>query len=141
MIKKLGYMGLVPFVVLPLMLLTPQYVTPSLTTKLFTMYSVCIASFMAGTLWGREVDKPSAKPYMLMVSNGIVLCALAFALIADFKIIGAIMGLMLTHLINFISERKRGDQRYYHLRKVLTAVVIICHALMILLLSWSITIE
>lgn len=141
MIKKLGYVGLIPFLVLPLLLLAPNLVTPSLTVKLFTAYSVCIAAFMAGTLWGREVDKPCAKPYMLMVSNGIVLCTIAFALIAEVKIVGAILGLMLTHLMNFISERKRRNQRYYHLRKVLTIVVIACHALMILLLSWSVSVE
>lgn len=43
--------------------------------------------------------------------------------------------------MNFISERKRRNQRYYHLRKVLTIIVIGCHALMILLLSWSVSVE
>ncbi|MGF1911781.1 DUF3429 domain-containing protein [Vibrio kasasachensis] len=137
MILRLGYFGLLPFLLLPLFVVIPRFILPSLAADMFITYSVCIAAFMAGTLWGREIDKPSPKPYVLLVSNGIALCIVAFALIADIRVVGALIGLMLVHLMNLVGEREKHNVQYYILRKRLTIVTILSHALMITLLLWS----
>ncbi|HAS61457.1 MAG TPA: hypothetical protein DCS35_02110 [Vibrio sp.] len=137
MIIKLSYLGLLPFILLPFGLLAPNLIAPAYLVQVYTVYSVCIAAFMAGTLWGREVDKPSAKPYMLLITNGITLCIFAFALIAEARIIGALIGLVLAHLVNFLCERNKSNIRYYQLRKALTIGVVSGHCLLILLIVWS----
>ncbi|MBA5763085.1 DUF3429 domain-containing protein [Vibrio sp. 404] len=137
MIIKLSYLGLLPFLVLPLGLLTPNLVTPTHLVQIYTMYSVCIAAFMAGTLWGREVEKPSAKPYMLLVTNGITLCVFAFALIAEVRMVGALIGLTLAHLMNFVCERNKSNIRYYKVRKALTIGAVSGHCLLLTLIIGS----
>ncbi len=143
MIRKLGYLGLIPFIALPLFLMLPLSrfgVSDPLIIRAFTLYSICIAAFMAGTLWGREIDRNAPKQYVLLVSNAVALCVITLALIADTNIYGALIGLTLAHLLNFFCERYKQHERYFLLRKRLTSVVVVCHATMLAVLTWNISV-
>ena len=51
LLSVLGYAGLIPFMVLPLLYLQPLYLNTSQALELYYLYSALILGFMAGVLW------------------------------------------------------------------------------------------
>ena len=131
MITILGYMGLIPFVFLPLLygFSASTYSFHFLMT--FSVYSAGIAIFMAGAVWGRSVDSKQPAPLPLVASNIITLVVIGLGLLAYHNPTILLIGLGLAHGFNLFFEPKRDNPSYQNLRVVLTSVVLTCHLVML----------
>ena len=78
----LGYAGLLPFYAFLLGAWQLRDWPAAISVQGFVIYSLAILCFLAGTLWGRvqTVERPSIS--RLLVSNGLVLFAVAAVLTA-----------------------------------------------------------
>jgi hypothetical protein len=115
----LGYLGLIPFVYLTTGLPIPGVFAP---IEAFTLYSLVILVFMAGTLW-RHGAKTS------LFSNVVTLAGFfGFLLLTPVSLL-FLLGLLFLALWIWEWQLLRPDYSaaYWRLRCRLTAVVIICH--------------
>lgn len=115
----LGYSGLVPFVYLAVGLPIPGAFAP---IEVFTLYSLVILVFMAGTLW-----RFSAKTNLF--SNLVTLAGFfGFLLLTPVSLV-FMLGLLFLTLWVWERQLLRPDYSaaYWRLRCRLTAVVVICH--------------
>ncbi|WP_082030199.1 DUF3429 domain-containing protein [Vibrio renipiscarius] len=147
MIKILGFMGLIPFIALPIMAYLAQDSSPPFAgyhalvaihlMYVFLIYSAIIAVFMAGAIWGRTVEQPSPRWVPLLFSNVLALFVLFLALFVTDSALLLIAGLILAHCMNLLFEpfcspqedkRLQDDKTsYLKLRTILTTVVISSH--------------
>ncbi|EGU41463.1 hypothetical protein VII00023_06397 [Vibrio ichthyoenteri ATCC 700023] len=141
MVNILGFMGLIPFVSIPIMIwilqdqgsLSGYDITNTKThlLYLFTLYSGGIALFMAGAIWGRTVNTNPTKALPLVASNIIALFVIALGLLLVDSIWFVIVGLMLAHGLNWVFEPRQlhpnAERHYVSLRSVLTSIVTLCH--------------
>ena len=80
----LGIAGAVPFVVSILGFVYTQDYPKALSQHAFMIYSLAILCFLAGTTWGVVLNRPEAeRVWSLLVSNGVVLFAVAAMLTAN----------------------------------------------------------
>lgn len=120
--KTLGYLGLIPFIYIAIGLPLPVALPPIAT---FTLYSLVIVVFMAGTLW--QIDHQSS-----VFSNIITLTGFFVYLLLP---PGPQLFLFaLLYLVLWGWERKTCRTQYsidyWQLRCRLTASVVICHLIM-----------
>ena len=160
----LGYAGLLPFLI-PVALLAGTYwfdynpllgppwppLASGLAAYLFMTYSAIILSFMSGTLWaaGQTINRQSAALSALLMSNLLALLAWFTVLLSVFLpqlMWVALMVLMLGYTILLWCERGHSGIKseiksqvksvYWRMRLRLTALVIVLHLLMIILLEF-----
>ncbi|GEA52132.1 hypothetical protein VIN01S_29360 [Vibrio inusitatus NBRC 102082] len=131
MTTTLGYMGLIPFIFLPLLYgySVNDYSFHFLMT--FLVYSGGIAIFMAGAVWGRCVDSKQPKSLPLVASNVITLVVIGLGLLAYHSPVVLLIGIGLAHGFNLMFEPKRDNPSYQTLRVILTSVVLASHLVML----------
>lgn len=131
--QRLGYLGLLPFLINPLWLSLAPASIPYWLDYLWLSYAALIAGFMAGTLCGRSLAATAAQPQRasgleLWASN---LFALAAWVALNLSLALAILVLTLVFagllLIDAQSARRLPLPAWYlPLRLQLTTVVIVC---------------
>jgi hypothetical protein len=117
--NRLGYFGLAPFVYLAVGLPIPAVFAP---VEVFSLYSLVILVFMAGTLWRHS-------PATSLFSNFLTLTGFFGYLLLPSVSLLFLLGLLFLALWGWERQRCRDDYPagYWRLRCRLTAVVIICH--------------
>ncbi len=130
----LGYMGLIPFILLPIFLAFAGSFGAFHTLITFVGYSAGIAIFMAGANWGRTVDEENPSKLILATSNLITLGVIGLCLFAFYSFPALIVGIGIAHGLNLVFEAKREHPRYQKLRVILTSVVLVSHLVMLALL-------
>lgn len=131
----LGYLGLVPFLVLTLLTFFP--VIPGLDAlQLFQRYSAIILGFMAGVLWPVWSQRLSVWPLALFAVSLPILSFLAGLLPTSLTLS---VELVLFWILRLGERWFEIDDQYHpaylQLRKQLTTVVVACHAALILKLT------
>jgi hypothetical protein len=135
LIYSLGYLGLVPFLVTLLALISGQTWFLVDNSRLFGTYSAVILSFLGGVLWGRSISLNSqAAKYLFLFSNGIALLAwLSLLLVEAFSsitlglLITGYAALLLTEYVGYQRFLKDVDKGYLTMRINLTSLVILAH--------------
>ncbi|GEM79111.1 DUF3429 domain-containing protein [Vibrio superstes] len=134
MIYILGYMGLVPFILLPVLFGLTHSQASFHFIMSFLIYSAGIALFMAGAVWGRCVDRTVPEKRSLVASNVITLGVIALGLFVFYSPMVLLIGIGLAHGLNLYFEPKRDHPRYLKLRFILTGVVLTAHLCMLALI-------
>lgn len=132
--RSLGFAGLAPFYLSLLgFWLTEDYLR-SVSVQGFIIYSLAILCFLSGALWGSVKNLPSPEQSArLLISNGLVIFAVASVLTAQAVVAAAL--LMLGYLALLWYERNVDEPSgwYARMRWQLTAAVVLAH----LLYLWS----
>ena len=134
LIRSLGYAGLIPFLIIPSVVWLVQDRLPGLAPQAFLLYSLAILCFLAGTVWGRAQTTIHPLARHLLVSNLLVLFAVASVLaVADWL---ALILLTLGYLTLLWYERRDASipSWYVAMRMKLTLGVVLAHVLLLVLL-------
>lgn len=129
----LGYLGLLPFLALTLLTFFPLFGFDALS--MFQRYSAIILGFMAGVLWPVWSQRLSVWPLAIFA---VSLPVLSF--LSGFLPQAATLAVeLLLFIVLRLGERWFELDQQYHpaylqLRKQLTAVVVGCHAALLLFL-------
>ncbi len=134
MIYVLDYMGLIPFILLPLAMAVVGGFGAFHILISFVGYSAGIAIFMAGANWGRTVDMDEPSKLVLATSNLITLAVIGLCLFVFYSFPALIIGIGIAHGLNLVFEAKRENAKYQKLRIILTTVVLVSHLAMLALL-------
>ena len=131
----LGYAGLLPFYGFLLGIWLLQDWPAAVSVQGFVVYSLAILSFLGGTLWGRVQSLEKPMMARLLVSNGVVVFAVAAVLTAKAWL--AALALMCGYLALLWYERGTEvlPQWYGVMRRNLTLGVVIAHGLFFTLQS------
>ena len=131
----LGYAGLLPFYGFLLGIWLLQDWPAAVSVQGFVVYSLAILSFLGGTLWGRVQSLEKPMMARLLVSNGVVIFAVAAVLTAKAWL--AAVALMCGYLALLWYERGTEvlPQWYGVMRRNLTLGVVIVHGLFFTLQS------
>ncbi len=105
----------------------------------FVTYSAIILSFLGGTLWGQVLPRDEHRVVLLIVSNVIALLAwaglLLIFLLGKVALVLLLLGYLLVVLFEVIHKETLSgviDWKYLTLRKRVTAIVVVLHALVLL---------
>ena len=150
LMRILGYVGLIPFVVPVLLMLDGFWFGPGLQSAalfglyapyIFIAYSAVILSFMSGTLWAswQTVENGSLAKLIVLMSNLLALsawCALLLIYIAPIMTIFAVTLLMLGFISLLWAERLVNpvDEQYWRMRLSLTSLVTGLHLVVVALM-------
>ena len=131
----LGYAGLLPFYGFLLGIWLLQDWPAAVSVQGFVVYSLAILSFLGGTLWGRVQSLEKPMMARLLVSNGVVVFAVAAVLTAKAWL--AAVALMCGYLALLWYERGTEvlPQWYGVMRRDLTLGVVVAHGLFFTLQS------
>ncbi|MDR9826799.1 DUF3429 domain-containing protein [Vibrio sp. FNV 38] len=135
--NTLGYMGLIPFTLLPIAVLLLSDMNRGLAIYSYFAYSAGIAIFMAGTIWGRVVDDEHPSSAVLLMSNLITLFVIVLSTVSFHNFTVLSIGLLLAHGFNYLFEPNKSNLSYQKLRKILTTVVISSHCIMAAILYFN----
>ena len=132
---RLGYAGLLPFYGFLLGIWLLQDWPAAVSVQGFVVYSLAILSFLGGTLWGRVQSLEKPMMARLLVSNGVVVFAVAAVLTAKAWL--AAVALMCGYLALLWYERGTEvlPQWYGVMRRNLTLGVVVAHGLFFTLQS------
>ncbi len=131
----LGYLGLVPFLVLTIFTFFP--VLSGLDAlQLFQRYSAIILGFMAGVLWPVWSQRLSVWPLALFAVSLPILSFFAALLPTELTLtVELVLFLVLRLGERWFEIDDQYHPAYLQLRKQLTTVVVACHAVLILKLT------
>ncbi|ERM61388.1 DUF3429 domain-containing protein [Vibrio cyclitrophicus] len=138
---KLGYMGLVPFLLGLLLSLTDNQFFNLSGETLFITYSVVILSFLSGILWGNGIEnfKIQSSNNALILSNVIVLAAWLAVLLGEQKEFITTLILLVGYISVWRAERSMKEQNksegpdgYFEMRTRLTSSVVLMHGIVLL---------
>ena len=127
----LTYAGSIPFLLGAFLLIADIGTQKSISNiqHLLSVYGLVIGSFMAGTLWGQQLDENSGwQRYVLLCSNTIALALWAAFVIFSFT------SLMVAYAISFLalllvdyqlSENGISNVAYFKLRFRVTIIVVL----------------
>ena len=127
----LTYAGSIPFLLGAFLLIADIGTQKSISNiqHLLSVYGLVIGSFMAGTLWGQQLDENSGwQRYVLLCSNTIALALWAAFVIFSFT------SLMVAYAISFLalllvdyqlSENGMSNVAYFKLRFRATIIVVL----------------
>jgi len=128
MTQLLGYAGLMPFYGFLYGMACLNGLAQSVSHQGFVIYSLAIQCFVAGTLWGSAALVASeARLGRLVVSNGVVLFAVAAVLIGQLVLAGVLLILGYLALVWYERRVSRGASWYLRLRAFLTVGVVVAH--------------
>ncbi|GAA5526053.1 hypothetical protein Maes01_02642 [Microbulbifer aestuariivivens] len=109
---------------------------------LFTAYSACILSFLAGIWWSGALNRPG-HPHRLALalqSNGVALAAWAGLLLSSVSVWGLLLLALGFAFVVWQEARLNPNARrlrnYFRARSRVSYLVIGCHLLMVGLLIW-----
>jgi len=125
----LGYAGLLPFYGFLVGSWWLRDWPAALSVQGFVIYSLGILCFLGGTLWGRvqRLDEPGTA--RLIISNGVVLFAVAAVLTAQAWLAALALMIAYVALAWYESRSESLPHWYLRLRITLTAGVVIAHIL------------
>lgn len=127
-IQILGYAGLIPFLVLPLLVALSDSPDPARPSALFLHYSGIILGFMAGVIWPVLYQTERSTPMALLAVTPAVLAFLAIAFLSDLALLAlAVLFICLRLAEVFTGIDQRYPFAYRRLRWHLTVVVVGCH--------------
>ena len=135
-IVGLGFLGLVPFLVILLPFFGMDRLLSFTIPFLFTCYSATILSFLAGVLWGRVLadDDSLLTFFILIFSNAMALFSWAGLLLYEASRASSLLLLMLGYLFILLAELRyrrrifhKLDSGYFRLRVLLTGTVLVLH--------------
>ncbi|MCU7554273.1 DUF3429 domain-containing protein [Alteromonas sp. ASW11-19] len=133
----LGFAGLIPFIALPVMIMTGM-LSLSEGARYFTQYSAVLLSFFGGVHWldALQHNRTNHQLYVAMLPTIIGWLCLVFS--GDVKVLGvlsvAYIAMLFYDKFNLILPQKIVVG-YTSVRMVLTSVVVISHAVMIGILT------
>ncbi|MBJ7549740.1 DUF3429 domain-containing protein [Marinomonas ostreistagni] len=136
-IKVLGYLGLIPFVVSTLTYLFDFYHYSFHAQTAFIAYSAVILSFLSGAIWGQVIEQaPQSKGKALLIGSNVIAIAGWLGLIIEQPHLSLLLLLGGYISIFWLEVRwlkaMRPDQSYYpNLRFFLTVLVCAMHLLML----------
>ncbi|MCM0150211.1 DUF3429 domain-containing protein [Photobacterium galatheae] len=139
--KRLGYLGLLPFVATLLLAMTDIRLFHLSGQQMFIAYSAVILSFLSGILWGNAIDHIAHQlsRNALILSNLFVLLAWGAILQGNKHELTAAGLLAMGYLAIWFAEklirqteRENNPQEYQPLRSRLTVAVILLHAVLML---------
>lgn len=129
----LGLLGLIPFLALPLLIMSNQLSLYE-AQGYFAQYSAIILSFLGGIHWYDSFNRSHNVGQLYFAMFPSIVAWLALVLLT-----GPLLMLVLsaTFLLVLICDHKmlHMTQVYFRMRQKLTAIVIGCHVLMFWLLS------
>lgn len=131
-IITLGYAGLIPFVVLPLLYIQPLWLSADQIIDLYYLYSTVILGFMAGVLWPVLHDKSLTPDKCEVLALTAVLfpifsfCALLFER-EYFLLCQAVLFVLLRLCEYRLNIDRRYSSQYRNLRNQLTLIVLLSH--------------
>ena len=127
----LTYAGSIPFWFCALLLIIgiePQNAGIDIQ-YLLSVYGLVISSFMAGTLWGQQVNKNNGwQRYLLFCSNGIALGLWVAFLTLSFTslMIAYVVAFLVLLLIDYqLSQSGISNKVYFKLRLRVTFIVVL----------------
>ena len=137
LIKLLTYFGATPFFLAIYLPLTQQPLLGVEAVQWFLTYGLVILSFMAGTLWGQVVNA-SAQVKRIALATNIITLAAWFAFLLAGPVLVLLMlalGFIALYLLEWrVMDRVPRPEYYLALRLRVTALVVLAHWLMGLLL-------
>ncbi len=133
----LGFAGLIPFIALPVMILTGM-VSVSEGARYFTQYSAVLLSFFGGVHWldALQHNRTNHQLYVAMLPTIIGWLCLVFS--GDVKVLGVLSVAYIAILFYdkfTLTLPQKIVVGYTSVRMVLTSVVVISHAVMIGILT------
>jgi hypothetical protein len=124
--KVLGYLGLIPFIAC--LYVSSETVFFGISAKqTFVAYSAIILSFIAGTIWRRDVDIYHDKRHI--ISNVFSLIAFV-SLLVERELALIILALSFMFLFvyeNTLTKQKNHPTDYMNMRFWLTQLVVLFH--------------
>ncbi|HEY9042806.1 MAG TPA: DUF3429 domain-containing protein [Rheinheimera sp.] len=138
----LGYAGLIPFILLPLLYVTPLLLSQEQVLELYGLYSALILGFMAGVLWPvLHNQTPAPEKAWHLPLAAVMLPILSFIALLCAKPYFLPLQACLYVLLR-LSEYRLGINRQYSkdyraLRNQLTTVVLLSH----LSLRWLVSMD
>ncbi|MGL6260321.1 DUF3429 domain-containing protein [Vibrio sp. WXL103] len=127
----LGYMGLVPFLLLPIVILVSHGAASLAYLYTFFIYSGAIAIFMAGANWGRVVTLETEHKSVLLMSNLVTLFVIALSIFSPHNPVLVLIGLIVAHIANLVCEPKLDQEAYMKMRYLLTTGVVLSHCVVV----------
>ncbi|KJY86581.1 hypothetical protein TW84_19530 [Vibrio neptunius] len=135
---KLGYLGLVPFALSLICIVTGARLFGLTGEEMFISYSVVILSFLSGVLWGNGIDHSVDKisRNALLLSNLFAVMTWGVLLLSRQNVALALVLLGFGYFLVWFSERavriaekERKPVGYKILRARLTTSVIVMHCI------------
>lgn len=127
-IQFLGYAGLIPFLALPLLVMSSGTEEAARFATLFLHYSGIILGFMAGVIWPVLYPNERSSALAILAVTPAVLGFLAIAFMANLALLAlAALFVSLRMVEIFAGIDQRYPSRYRSLRWQLTLVVVGCH--------------
>ena len=131
--KFLGYLGLIPFLTIPLAVLLDVLSYP-LAFVFFTQYSAIILSFLGGIHWFSALNDERTDHQLYVAMLPSILAWLALVGFADSRTLG-VLALVHIGIVFYDKFTLRLPPNtivdYIKFRIVLTSVVVVCHATMV----------
>ncbi len=126
--RALGFAGLLPFYGFLAGYLFLEDYPRSLSVQGFVIYSLAILSFLSGAVWGYARERPPEDQRLrLLVSNGVVIFAVASLLTAQTMLASVLLTLGYLALL-WYERNVDGTQGWYAaMRLQLTVGVVIAH--------------
>lgn len=137
--QRLGFAGLIPFIVLTLLALLDIH--GQLAIAIFSAYSALILSFLGGVHWGLSMattDSDQRRPLqwsmLPSVAGWFVLAAMALPICRDMQLAFLIV-LALLHLfwLNYERRKLTSHPWYIELRGRLTFTVVALHVILLII--------
>ena len=133
-VKIFCYSGLIPFILIPIISwISPKIAFDYYLIQLFFIWSIMMATFMAGTLWGLSIKSNESILSSTIIFSSVFLLSLFITFSAENYSILCLFILLLIYEYIYFSERKLIEkiEWYKELRFYLTFSIRICHLLMI----------
>lgn len=126
-IQLLGYSGLLPFILLPLLMLLNEGSSKGFF-ELFFVYSLLIYIFLTGSFWTLSIQSNKEPTYPILLFFLPLFVAAIFSFVFNQED-SLILSLLSSFFIAYLYERNTFDHEAYYqqMRLILTITVIISH--------------
>ena len=133
-VKIFCYSGLIPFIFIPIVSwISPKIAFDYYLILFFFVWSIMMATFMAGTLWGLSIKSNESILSSIITFSLVFLLSLFITFSAENYLILCLFALLLIYEYIHFSERRLIEkiEWYREIRFHLTFSIRICHLLMI----------
>ena len=133
-VKIFCYSGLIPFILIPIISwISPKIAFDYYLILFFFTWSIMMATFMAGTLWGLSIKSNESILSSIITFSLVFLLSLFITFSAENYLILCLFALLLIYEYIHFSERRLIEkiEWYKEIRFHLTFSIRICHLLMI----------
>ncbi|WP_100641024.1 DUF3429 domain-containing protein [Alteromonas facilis] len=133
--KLLGYLGLIPFVMIPIAVMMNILSYPQ-AFAFFSQYSAIILSFFGGVHWYAALTEPRYSHQLYVAMLPSIIAWIALISFADIRTLGV---LSIAYIAMVMYDKFTLQMTphmviaYTRMRVVLTTIVVACHAVMIMI--------